>query len=307
MKNKKILWVLLILALFVAFAGCKKDEDDNDSLSLLPMEPASSVQKFDGDVVANVKDAEDLFGEAMGHSNFRNLLKDADASAFDKAFKDAYGKAFADYMASYDDKAKEASISVNVNDTAELKKKDDVKAGSITGSTNTFLSTNLTYGDLFPYFGGSFSDALKNNGNSYSFSMSGSRTFAITDGYIKVKADPPGTATYSIAGYFTVEYDYVEDVTLKDKAKNIYTENGYETNRFSLTLSISDGTNGAKFRLSISEKDSDSGDFIREAAEGWNAITSGLEVYDNNNKLIYTIPDYDAPTWWAGEIIKGSF
>ena len=290
MKNKKILWVLLILALFVAFAGCKKDEDEDDSLSLLPMEPASSVQKFAGAIVANVDDAVDMLWDVIWGSNFQTLLMDADASAFDKAFKDAYGKAFAAYLASYDKKAKEASMSVNVNDAAELKKKADVKAGSITGSTYSFLSTNLTYGDVIPHMP-AFSNALKNNGDSYSSSISGSRTFAIKDGYIKAKVD--SGPTYFIAGYFTVEYDSSEDVTLKDKAKKIYSENGYETNKVSLTLSISDGINGAKFRISMSDKDSGSGDFIREA--GLNYITSGLEVYDNNNKLIYTIPDYYHP------------
>ena len=304
MKNKKILWVLLILVLFVAFAGCKKDEDEDDALLLLPMEPASSVQKFAGAIVANENDAMNLFESAIFKGNLEGLLKDVEKAAFNTAFKAANGKDLTAFILAYDKTAKSASFSANINDTTELKKKDaDIKAGKITGSTNGVTSTSLTFGDILPHMDDP-ADALKNNGDTVSSNMTSSRTFAITDGYINTVT---GWGSYKVAGYITMEQDYSSNNTLKNKAKDIVFKIENQTDKVSMTLSISDGANGAKFRISKSEIRSKSGDNKRDASGSF--ATTGLEVYDNSNNLIYTIPyyDYDDLTEFASEIVNAAF
>ena len=304
MKNRKIVWLLAVLAVLIIFAGCKnklgsdtdtdtdtdiesesenenENESESDILQLPDAMPASSVQKFSGTAVANDTEAWNLFDD-MFDTDFFDMLLEADKLAFTDAFKKAYGKAdvekYGEAFVAENPDATSISYSVNINDTKRYKAKSGANAAKISGSESFSISSNLAIKKLIA--GTDFVDALKNNGDNYAAVLSGNRTCEISDGFY---VDAP----IKIAGFVIVEYDASVAVSLVDKVEDMFSLDQNLAFKASMTLSVSNGTKGAKFRFSGAA--SMGFDYVIPRSMSQNMIVSDIEVYDNNNVLLFTV------------------
>jgi len=305
MKNK-IIWVLLVLALFTAFSGCKKDEGD-DSYFLPGAVPASSVQDFKGTAVKSVSEAVKLYNDAF-ETNFLPQLLTANKTAHDNAFKAKYGgdmeKYMKDYIKEHPD-AESGEYNIDINDKSALAKlMASVTTGIISGSDYGYSGTNLKLKDVITaMLDTEVEDAFKNSGDYFDTSVSGSRVFEITKGFYE---EAKGGIIYKIAGYITVEYSQNDSKYLKDKAKKIFSQSNNGTRNISMTLSISDGTSGGKFIISAAEDYYETKDYIRDTSSGENKAESVLEVYNNDDELIFAIPNGFNSQIWFAEFVEGN-
>lgn len=272
--------ILSIFALVMALASCGSDS----GLSLPGAKDVKEVQTFAGEAPSTEKQAfkllETVFNENYGFGETLALLNQA---AFDKAFLRKTGFLQDIYLIG---KSNEKSVSVSVDFTD----RDSINAfaGSLAAAASvrikgkssvSYKSNRLTVAQaLYGY-------SPKQEGDTISFSESFNKTVDLHDYAITSDSFP----NYKVSGIITVE----SSSNTQSKTKTLptstsfghieYNESGSE--KVSATLSITDGTMSAKFKFSYVYEIDDS---IRHASGGENAIFSDIEVYDSNNKKLFT-------------------
>jgi len=274
---------VMLLVLGLVLAGCDTDAGSvADTVALLAAPGVSGIAEYENTSVNSYSAAYDLF-EAVCYAVDRiyDELSDANWEAFNDAFDKKYDKTIGAYMMSLA-AGKSGSYSININDDEGLKTySSTVTEGTIKGSNSGSMSlNNHTFQD---YFDG---NPLVDNGDSVSFSTSAVRTFDISKGYIQFVY---GGKTYKLSGIIKTEYNYNGKETLTDKDNYVSSYNNDNTVKVSAAISVSDGTRGAKFRFSASEKWNE---YSRSTGGNSVASYSDIEVYNNANTKIYTIKDY---------------
>ena len=285
MIKKKAAWVVLALVFGLMLAGCSDDSSASGIVGLISPEPVQSLQNFTGTMVASEDEARELFKSINYASNFFEILLDAESEAFEAAFETKYDMDMMSYMAEKMNQ-KSASFSVNLNDSRTFPDYSNITAGKISGSQTSSVSlTNLTIGDFFDNSGGN----LINDGDKATMITTGKRTFAITDGFAEFQAwdEISGSwQTFNAAGYISTDYTGSQNSTLVDADKGIYQGSNNSVSKVAVTLTVSNGTKGAKFRFSASNL---SNSTMRNVTSRDEENISDLEVYDNSNTLRYTI------------------
>ena len=285
MKNRKIVWLLAVLAVLIIFSGCKDKADSDDYNLMLPdAMPPSSVQKFAGTPVANYTEARNLYKD-MQDTHFFDILLGADKEAYTDTFKKTYSKNnFNDFMESSinkDPSITELSYSVDIYDTTRYKTKSGANAAKITGSEFCSFDSNMTLKEFVTSISTDKPiDVPKKKGDNFAVTLSGNRTCEISNGFYE-------DGGIKIAGFVIVEYDSSIAVSLVDKDMCSLDQNVIL--KASMTLSVSDGTKGAKFLVSgafLYDVDRD-----MQRSVSYNVIASNLDVYDNDDVLLFSVPN----------------
>ena len=315
--RKLVVFLTLILPLAIAVTGCKGADNDAVSLALLPLPDISGIRGYDAPrVVESKEEAYELLDALNDNfSMIREPLKNADWAAFEEAFMTKYsGNDLIGYMESSMMGLKRGDFSISINDANELKNCDYISAGTIKGTSGgTFAFNNQTFYDFYE-------NGLENKNDSLTYTVSASRAFNITDGYLEfiVEAgepedpedpedpgEPPVDITYKIGGIINLEATRKAKETLVDADNYIKTINEDYYYQVSAAISVSDGTKGAKFRFSGSDRGSE---YSRNIGGTYNSVYSEIEVYDNSNTLIFTLRDYWSTNWvYLGKNVSHSY
>jgi hypothetical protein len=298
----KIVYALTALALVLALAGCKAAEETG--LSLPSVKGAKDIQEsreldYSARPVEYESEARTLLDRAfsvIASSEVMSIYDDLYASTFSKdngRTEEAFWKAAEDQNS--------ISYSVKIDDANALRKIDTIYMGTIKTSEKYSWSSNMTRKDWYD----NPNDIEKGKGDTCSSSGSESQAFAITDGYV---AEDYGYGTiYSakVAGYISKEskwsqketikearvpdrdgdtkeamkYDYKSDSSRSGSAMLVVTAPFYDSVKQEYVIK------GAKLRFSYASK----GKSSRTAKGNSESVTSDLEVYGDDNKLIYTI------------------
>jgi len=294
-RTKVILGAILALTLIFCFVSC--GDDGGGGFGLPSSKSIKSLPKYEGATVTSASQARELWNAVNNNAAFFNGLKAAEKKAYDDAFDKKYKKSQSSYYEDIREQTK-ASVSVSIDDNETLKTElnktiDSVKEARIKGSSSASFSSNLTLG----YTNGLFFWALGGSpGDKISETYSEKRDFNITDGFYTFTTGS-GTlfspyVTYNVTGSISVENYSSYKITYKDKPRD--DEDFGEESKISVGLTISDGTKGAKFRFSAA---SDNNTYRRKVEEDSQYITSDVEVYDNDNKLIFTLTSFDTSRW----------
>jgi len=257
---------------------------------------ASAVKSYNGIAPANIEDAMALFNKVINYTDFEDLVTYADA----RILQDKLGVEFSKYLENNKGKT-DLSESISIKETGNLKTYLLYFAGSpslsvgdtsIKGSNKMSFKSNVTLGNFlgFPFSDASFKWKV---GDNYKASASAKRDIKITDFVYKVN----DTTSYSISMIFSSDEEAKIDDTINtsdQKDQFDYKSNSKHSSSKALTLSISDGTYSAKYRLSSVY----SGIFKACSVQGGeNSIDSDIEIYDKDNKLKWT---YQGGGWRAG-------
>jgi len=303
MKMKKVLYAAVLLIIAVALFSCA---DNGGSLSLLGVKKAGDLQNFDGTEIVQKDVAFDLlkavfndsttssiFGTGGPSGPFMKMLVEANDAVYKTAFQTKYNTTSSKYSYLYNQLTSSntsASVSVDLKDNDDvLKSKANVTKASINGSSNSSRK----------YSGSATALRIES-----STEESIKKTFAITDGFYSFTTSG---VTYKAAGYITVEAkdNLKSNSTYGTDSNGLPTltkseSSGYELYKVSAALTISKSTTsggtttttGGKFIISYS---SESSDKSRYSEGSGGTIYSDIQVYDNNNTLLWTITtdEYD--------------
>jgi len=223
--------------------------------------------------------------------SLNELLNNAKYKAYEAAFKAAYSttKDPSDFK---DDEAKtknSVKYNVKIKDAVTLKK-ILTDAGltvpgtaTIDGTINESASTNFS---SLEKENETYGDDLK-KGDSRSGSVAQKLTYVIKDFTDYVTG-------YKVGGYITVDTKWSGKYTITDPSipsKADYKENNDNkyVQKVSVALTISDGTKAAKIRYSSAFQRN--GQRRKIVDNDKNAIAN-LEVYNNDNVLLFTIQNY---------------
>jgi hypothetical protein len=282
MKITKIMCAAVILIFASVFIGCKED----DGLSLPDGKKVSDLQDYDASLttVDSKEEALNLLynaitkGSGYGSNALFAMLGNANDDTYKAAFEKKYEMTQSLYFSeNYNEKS--VSFSVGIDDSEKLKERASVALASIKGSSSRTWKSNLTYGEYNSYF------TTHKNDDWRSLSSSINKTFAITDGFYTFTSNSP-TTTYKIAGVVTVEGKEYSKTTLKDSDTKKTEDSNDGSEKVSAALTVSNGTKAAKYRLSYSSEGNSN---IRSANGYSGSILSDIEVYGNDNELLYTI------------------
>jgi len=281
MKKTKILWAAaLVIALVAMLVACPADE----GLSL----PGAAgdlgkVNAFDKPAPTNEDDAYQLLSYGLGALNviggypYSGNLND---QAFEKAFKRQENMSYISWSVSNLGQ-KSYSKSVTFKDVDSAFTPDTYNGIKITGSSKGSWSSNRTYGDYSAW-------AVGDNA-SYSSSFNKKVDFNNT----KLTYSSFWAGSYDVYGILSVQGSKSSKQkltalgTATDTAK--YDSSSSTTTKVSAVLSISDGTNSAKFKISTASESSDKN---KQATSGGGSISSDIEVYSNDGKTkLFTIKD----------------
>jgi hypothetical protein len=295
MKITKVLFTAAILVFAIALFSC----DDGGGLGLLGAKGVNELKdlKFNGVPVKDAEEAVDLLDDILGYNynTFISMLDKANDNAFNASLATNYSTtSLSNYLTG---KSSETSITLKVpfDDTEKLRTEANVAEASIKGNSSWSYSSNRPYsvspaGSYYPSF---------IEKDYYSKKSSFNKTFSIPkDFYTYTNTDfwSSNTAKYKVAGFVTVQRDYNYKTTLINKSDNIWESSDNTTDKMSATLIISKETTssgttktiGGKFRISYSKGSSSSS---RASSGKTEEICSDIEVYDNDNKLLFTIGD----------------
>ena len=293
---------ILALALVFTFAGC----GDDDAISMVSTMGAPSVKDmtFDTRVVADLDEAEALWGKlhsAMdGYSlSITDAIREADEKAYDEAFKAAYSMTPSAYMAGKMAE-KKVSVSVKLNDKLKLAKaindetgKTTVTAASIEGSSKSSISSNKTFAELM--LGGMSGTGLE-NGDNYSSSFEANRTFNISEGYASWETSGK---TSKLSGIIKTEFKGSMKSTLKDKTNMKSSMSWSGAHKVAAALSFSDGDMGAIFRFTFADSYNEESRSVKGSAT---SNLSNIEVYGKDGKKIFDINSDDVSVYYFREL-----
>lgn len=294
MKKAKIIFTAAILIFAITLFSC--GDDAGGGLGLLGGKDVKTLPNFDGSFTTNTSDLTNtdltnLLSVLDNSTSFINMLSEANTAAYNAAFLNKYGKTQSAYFIEIADK-KTGSVSVDINDNDDIfKTKANVTKASIKGSSKGSISSNLTLGEILPYFLYSGTSNPLKDKDWISISTSTKKTFAITEGfYTFTKTSYQNPGTYKVAGYITVQDSSSAKSTMTDKTKDKTEGSSNKLNMINVTLAISrtngGATTGAKFRISASSETNGKARYV----EGSNAYNySDIEVYNEKNEKIKTI------------------
>jgi len=251
---------------------------------------ASALPNAIGNRPLTANAASNLLEDVLSNSGFQSAVKNADVTVFE----DKLGKPWASGDGSYYNSVKESksfSQSVSINE------KDKFKNGLI----NAF--NYGTPGYVSPI---SVGEASIKGSNKWSFDSNRNLSWWFTEGFYKddnMKSSSSskrdikitdykyisGSTTYTVSAIISVTEELKADLTYDNSAYTGWLDGlgtSSSSKSISIALSISDGTWGAKYRLSFSDANSSK---TRSSQSGNNEIESDVEVYDNSNTLIYTL------------------
>ena len=248
---------------------------------------ASAVKSYSGVTPANIEAAMSLYSKVMNNADLLDLLTTADA----RILQDKLGVEFSKYLENNKNKTNH-SESISINETGNLKtyllyyaNSPSLSVGdtSIKGSNKMSFKSNVTLGN---YYGSPLRDPLFSwkVGDNYTSSASAKRDIKITDFIYNFDA----ATSYSISMIFSSNEEYKADQTINtsDRIDRFdYKSNSKVSKSAALTLSISDGTYSAKYRLSAVTSDINK---RRSVQSGENSIASDIEIYDKDNNLKWT-------------------
>jgi len=222
-------------------------------------------------------------------------IKTAYSAAYNTSFKAAYPvgtSSVAAYKAAQWAAKPSVSYSLKINDAVELAKLTSAGAtfeATRKESANTNMPNLLTANE---------GNGLAAVGDTYSGSGSLKYTSTIKNVYTK--------SSYKLGGIISFEYKGDYKTTLKalanDKEAKKNESSGSGSSKAAVALSVSNTSTGkgAKFRWS---RASESKSKTRNQDGGSDQIYSDLEVYDNNDNLVFTIKEgyskYDSTTTWS--------
>jgi len=284
--NKKTLLtaitgVLLTVCLIVSCGG-------ELNVKLPSAAKANALPDVAGTKPATAIAAYDLLEDALSDSNFGYAIGQADFEILNAAYKTKNDVGI-DKLAAHERNSTSFSESFTINETSKFKDEiikvfsnyepNPVTVGdaSLKGSHKLSYKSNRKFGDLYLM---GFKWA---NGDNLTSSETAQRDIKITN--YKYTDD----TTYTISAIISITEEIKEDAKYRTSdyiGKVDSTATNKRTNDTSIALSISDGTTGAKYRFSLASVDTKK---YRSAAYGENIIRSDIEVYDNSNKLIFTL------------------
>lgn len=273
---------VLVLALVfgLVLAGCPADTGGG-GVSLPSAENISAAPAFPSgvtDLPTSASNAEDLFRSglsALTSSRSDESLYQAERNAVNAASAKLMGDTTSAQALYLEQHKSDTSIS----GSGDL----DQTTGKIkvTGSSAGSMNLPCTLGEYVAGMMGGTAYVEK-TGDKTSSSRSDSRTYTIGG---------PGNfqehSNYKIAGIITAESDSSSEeeyVGLKDK-DTVYNRSSDSSQKWAYTLTISNGSRAAKFRFSIAWKSDQPSSPNRSSSQE----ISDLEVYDNTDKLLYTI------------------
>jgi len=317
MKKTRFLWVAALIAALVAMlAACPADE----GLSLPGKAgDVSAVKSFDDAGLRAPENEDEAF--SLLESTFdtwSGSLQVLQGKAFDTAFKKKYDKTFNEWLKANKGQTKlSASVKLTEADnvfTGQGSMKNDsdgwdsfdftdFEGVKITGSSDASWSSNLTYeayDKAYPYkTDGYYRRVVKDPkiGDTWTIKTSYKRTADFRNTKLRLNIwDYTNIFWY---GIITREEKISEKTTVKaisnDTVNYKADTSGSSTQKCSAVLSISDGNITAKYKLSYANEYSGK---ERKANSSSETIYSNIEVYDSNNKLLFTIIDKTLYQWW---------
>jgi len=269
----------LIIALVMAFTGCRNTEQGFG----LPGDAGDKNDvKTQSGAFPSEKTAYELLENVLEFNNLPKKLKTYNSTVLDAAFKRQEGMGLEKWI---DSKLNASDFSFDV----ELKEADnsDVKDNVIiTGRSKASYKSNKT---LFQFA----SVGLTSKGDNVSYSSSVDKKADFSNKEIKFSSLPL-SAQYSVYGIIKVESNDSTDKNVKEISAAGPTKNEEsksQTKKLSAVLSISDGTNTAKYKFSYAESYSNSMRNVNSSVN-YEEILSDIEVYSGND-LKYTIVGSD--------------
>jgi len=278
MKNTlKILSIIALIAVIgFATVSCGDDGGGSSGASLPSIKSASAVQNFAGAPVTSRSNAIGLWNQLVNSSFFVELIG-VDSDVFDVLETARYANWDAFVAANGSKKALNETF--NIDDSAALATEfTTVTAGTIKGRSNTKYTFGKTINEIIASW--ELPPVPPVVGASSSSSFSQNREFNISAGHW-------AGSGLQVSGFVSASLSYNEKSTVKEGLPNVfsaYTENA--SGSFSVTLSVSDGANGAKFRFAAAGNNTD---VHRSLSNNSSMIFSNLEVLNNANQVIYTI------------------
>lgn len=269
MKMNRMLFAA-VMVMVAVFFGCK---DSGGGLGAPGAKSVKDLPSFTGTFVASEDDAADLFLEAF--EDIIGDLMDAYGTAYETAFKAAYSTTSSSSAYINAEKGTKNSVSYSVKFKDEVALKAKTSAGAILDVSDKYSeSTNVA----------NLNTPLTKVGDTNSSSSSMKATATVKTLYSK------SGSKYAYIMTMENKSDYKETVkkvaTATENKQTDYSYSGKES--FSIALSASDGTNGAKFRFSFADESKDA---QRKIDYSGGVAVSNLEVYDNENTLKFTIKD----------------
>ena len=281
MKNKIGMGALcVLLVLFAAgVSGCKNDDEGDRWVSSMGAPKIGDIKSltFEGvsPVVSTYNEAKSLVYDFL--SDYMDSLNYWPGDSFNDVFEAKYGKEKNDW---FEDQGQSYSYSVNINDTASIKKVFPTAVGTIKGSEKASWSHNrLTYKN---------SNSPELDGDKETSSNSTKRTISITSGYV----EPDYYSDWKVAGIVKSEYSNKWEQTVQKKAEDKYTESYSQKSKTAGALLIDDGTRAAKIRFSTSW---DQAGKTRSAVWVTSSNHAPVEVWNlEGTEILFTIPESEA-------------
>ena len=273
--------VLAAAALFIMTTCCDGLQTNTPSelISLLEAPSPSSVQSFEGAPVANWEEAGYLFLDLLDcFPQFLYTLTPFDDVVFSTAFEYIKGVDFETYIAK-SMQNKNGSYSLSFSDTEMLKSIGTVTEASIKGSNKGSYGSNKILCDLLTL---PMEDLTV--GDKISISDSASRTFNINNGFVELDSG------YNISGIIKIETDFEINAKLSNKTHRKFDAEAERTTKYAVTVAFFDGGIGAKYSFSYSVCYKLGQRSINDSIT---QRLSDVNVYDNDNKLLCTLPLVD--------------
>jgi len=274
MKKTRFLWAAaLVIALVAMLAACPADE----GLSL-PGKAGDlgKVKAFDLTPPASENEALRLLSDGLDSlSTLRTLNSQAFANAFQRQENMAY---FSWQMTLIGQTSASKSVKFQEKDSTFSGTYTDYNGIEIIGSSSGKMSQNKPF---------SLSTTVWAEGDKSSYSTSISKSVDFSN--VKV----PSAGGAGVYGFLKVEGKGSQTQTLKKL--NVGTTEAQKwdtssssTEKVSAVLSISDGANSAKFKLSYATETSNKS---KQANSSGGQIISDIEVFKNDGSPLFTIKD----------------
>jgi hypothetical protein len=296
---------VIVAALIIAGMTSCAEEGDRIGPGLPGASRPSDAPGFEGDAVSDFDEARGLFNRLQNNADaFFGILREADEAALMAAFEIQYEESFEDYIMSPElMAATNISLDISINDDTVFAQElgADITA-SVQGRSRFSFNSNLTRADLMLI---ELEEESFKAGDRITMSASAARTFSITNGFINI---PYGMdeAELKIAGIIITEYKGSEEERLRDPETNDWTGKNDDQARVAMMLSVFDSAaeKGAKFRFSLA---SDYSSITRSTSYSGGTSFSSIEIYDNNNALLFTIPSANLSDNWLNFAAIGIF
>jgi len=257
----------------ISGTGGSGSGDDELSLPGVYKGP-DELKDYTGTLVTTETEAQELLYAVLG--DFLYGLKEANRIAYEKRFKETYGKTLDDYYFSiYLNNTRGADISVDFYGTNGVVGDDGKQATVvIAGNSKASFSSNLT---LFSYYDKQYNNTLA-AGDYMNTTQSIKKTFDVNDF--------AAFGDYKVMGYVRVEGTQTNNTKTVSAQEDEETYNSSE--KISVAISVDDTVNqkGAQFVFTAASQDK-----YEKKLTKWSggSIASDINVYNNSGQIMFKL------------------